>query len=99
MSEELAAFLKQYADSVLVSFWEDDVQDSHSVEQLLNDIERFRHVPMLHLRLPEYRAWAHAHGVHGTPALVAYYRHQPLFRLIGRTTSAELLRRLRNSGL
>ncbi len=45
------------------------------------------------LALAEPRAWAHAHGVHGTPALVVYYRGQPLFRMMGRVTPTELLHR------
>jgi hypothetical protein len=91
--------LRQYADLVLVSFWEDEAEDRRSAERQLSRIDRFRHVPVLHLRLADYRDWAQAHGVHGTPALVAYYRHRPLFRLIGRTTPAELLQRLQDRGL
>jgi hypothetical protein len=99
MSEELVAFLRQYADLVLVSLWEDAAEGRRSAERLLGSLERFRHVPVLHLRLADYRDWAQAHGVHGTPALVVYYRHRPLFRLVGRTTPAELLRRLQDHGL
>ena len=99
MSEELVAFLRQYADLVLVSLWEDEAEGRRSAERLLGSLERFRHVPVLHLRLADYRDWARAHGVHGTPALVVYYRHRPLFRLVGRTTPAELLQRLQEHGL
>lgn len=97
MSEELVAFLRRYTDLVLVSFWEDDVPLVQ--KHLLAALERFQRIPVLHLRLAEYRDWAYAHGVHGTPALVAYYRQQPLFRLIGRTTPEELLQRLLSCGL
>jgi hypothetical protein len=81
------------------SFWDDETEDRRSTERLLGSIDRFRCVPMLHLRLADYRDRARAHGVHGTPALVVYYRHRPLFRLVGRTTPAELLHRLQDRGL
>jgi len=51
---------------------------------------------VLHLRLDEHRPWAHGHGIFGTPALVVYRRRQPLFRIIGRITPDELLRRFRD---
>jgi thiol-disulfide isomerase/thioredoxin len=93
MSSELDAFLQQYHDLVLVNFWEDNCEASRYMAQLLESIEQFQQVPMLRLALAEHRAWAHAHGIHGTPALVVYYRGQLLFRIIGRVTPTELLHR------
>ena len=50
----------------------------------------------MHLKLNEHRLWARDHGVFGTPALVVYYRKRALFRIIGRVTPEELLRRFRD---
>jgi hypothetical protein len=92
MSSDLEAFLQQYSDLVLVTFWEDNSDAGAYMAQLLDHIEPLRQVPVLKLALAEHREWAHSHGVHGTPALIVYYRHQPLFRVIGRVTPEELLR-------
>ncbi len=93
MSRELDDFLRGYADLVLVNFWHEGCEASRYMEQLIGSIERFNDIPVLRLTLPEHRDWAGAHGIYGTPALIVYYRHQPLFRLIGRVTSHELLQR------
>ena len=92
MSSDLEAFLQQYSDLVLVTFWEDTSDAGAYMAQLLDNIEPLRQVPVLNLALAEHREWAHTHGVHGTPALIVYYRHQLLFRVIGRGTPEELLR-------
>jgi thioredoxin-like negative regulator of GroEL len=90
MSSDLAAFLQQYDDLVLVNFWEENCEASAYMARLLDGIEQLRQVPVLKLPLGEHREWAHMHGVHGTPALIAYYRHQPIFRVMGRITPEEL---------
>jgi hypothetical protein len=64
--------------------------------RLLDGIEQLRQVPILKLPLGEHREWAQMHGVHGTPALLAYYRHQLIFRVIGRITPEELRRCFQN---
>jgi hypothetical protein len=92
MSSDLEVFLQQYSDLVLVTFWEENSDAGASMAQLLDNIEPLRQVPVLKLVLAEHREWAHTQGVHGTPALIVYYRHQPLFRVIGRVTPEELLR-------
>jgi hypothetical protein len=96
MSSDLEVFLQQYSDLVLVTFWEENHDASAYMAELLENIEPLRRVPVLKLVLAEHREWAHTHGVHGTPALIVYYRHQPLLRVIGRVTPEELLRCFRN---
>jgi thioredoxin-like negative regulator of GroEL len=93
MSDDLDTFLQSYAELVLINLWDEDCEASHYMEQLLSETERFRHIPVLRLRLAEHRDWAQAHGIHGTPALVVYHQHRPLFRLMGRVTAEELLQR------
>lgn len=96
MSNDLEVFLQQYRDLVLVYFWEEHCEASQYMEQLLDSLEPFQRIPMLRLTLAEYRDWAHAHGVYGTPALVAYYRGQPLLRITGRVTPEELRQRFQD---
>jgi len=93
MSNELEAFLQQYRDLVLVNFWDEDCEASQYMARLLDSVEPFHRFPVLRLTLAEHRAWAQAHGVYGTPALVAYYRGQPLLRISGRVTPEELRQR------
>ena len=95
MSRELEAFLQQHPDLVLVHFWQEGCDASRYMAQMLGSLEHFRQVSVLHLELGEHRPWARRHGVFGTPALVAYYRRRALFRIIGRVTPEELLRRFR----
>ena len=92
MTNDLETFLEQYRDLVLVTFWEEDSEVSAYMAQLLDRVEPLQQVPILKLKLDEHRDWAHNHGVHGTPALIAYYQHQPLVKVIGRVTPEELLR-------
>ena len=92
MSSDLEVFLQQYDDLVLVTLWEENCEASAYMVQLLESIEQLRRVPVLKLLLSEHREWAHQHGIHGTPALIGYYRHQLLFRMVGRLTPEELLR-------
>lgn len=96
MSRELETFLQQHPDLVLVNFWQEGCAASRYMAQMLGTLEEFRRVSVLHLRLGEHRTWAHGHGIFGTPALVVYCRRQPLFRIIGRITPDELLRRFRD---
>ena len=96
MSSDLETFLRQYDGLVLVNFWEENSEASASMARLLDSIQQFRQVPILKLLLADHREWAHLHGVHGTPALIAYYRHEPIFRAIGRITPEELLRCFQN---
>jgi thiol-disulfide isomerase/thioredoxin len=96
MSSDLAAFLQHYDDLVLVNFWQENCQASAYMARLLDSIEQLRQVPILKLPLGEHRQWAQMHGVYGTPALLAYYQHQPIFRVIGRITPEELLRCFQN---
>jgi hypothetical protein len=96
MSSDLEVFLQQYDDLVLVTLWEENCEASAYMAQLLENIAELRRIPVLKLWLAEHREWAHQHGVHGTPALIVYYRHQPLFRVMGRVTPAELLRCFQN---
>jgi hypothetical protein len=84
---------------VLVNLWERNCQASLYMEQLMGDLERVKPIPVLRLTLTEYRAWATAHGIYGTPALLVYHNGYPLFRVIGRVTPAELLQRLAEHGL
>jgi hypothetical protein len=99
LHRDLEVFLRHYAGLVLVNLWEQDCQASHSMDQLMGELEHAERIPVLRLTLTEYRDWAHAHGIYGTPALVAYYQGRPAFRLIGRVTSTELLQRLHDYGL
>jgi hypothetical protein len=99
MRSDLAAFLQQYDDLVLVNFWEENCEASTYMARLLDSIEQFRQVPVLKLLLAEHREWADLHGVHGTPALIAYYRHQPILRVMGRITPEELRRCFQNQPL
>jgi thioredoxin-like negative regulator of GroEL len=96
MSSDLEVFLQQYDDLVLVTLWEENCEASAYMSQLLESIEQLRRVPVLKLLLAEHREWANQHGVHGTPALIVYYRHQPLFRVVGRVTPEELFRWFQN---
>lgn len=96
MSSDLEVFLQQYDDLVLVTLWEEHCEASAHMAQLLDSMEQLRRIPVLKLLLAEHREWANQHGVHGTPALVVYYRHQPLFRVMGRVTPEELLRCFQN---
>ncbi|MGQ4808733.1 hypothetical protein NKDENANG_02121 [Candidatus Entotheonellaceae bacterium PAL068K] len=99
MSGELEVFLQRCAGLVLVNLWEQDCAASHDMDRLMQKFERTVRVPVLRLTLTEYRHWAGVHGIYGTPALIAYHQGRPLFRLIGRVTSTELLQRLRHYGL
>lgn len=94
MSNDLEAFLQSYADLVLVYFWQEESELNAYIERLTAAIDRFKNVPIIQLTLSEHVEWAQAHGVYGTPAIIVYYQHQPLFRLIGRATPDELLKRL-----
>lgn len=96
MSRELETFLQRHPDMVLVNFWQEGCEASRYMAQMLGTLEEFQRLSVLHLRLDEHRPWASGHGVFGTPALVAYCRRRPLFRLIGRVTSEELMRRFRD---
>ena len=96
MSRELETFLQRHPDLVLVSFWQEGCDASRYMAQMLATLEAFQRVSVLHLRLDEHRPWARGHGIFGTPALVVYRRRQPLFRIIGRITPDELLRRFRD---
>ena len=95
MSGELETFLRQYPDLVLVNFWQEGCDASRYMAQMLAGLGHFQQVSILHLKLAEHRPWARDHGVFGTPALVVYYRKRALFRIIGRVTPEELLRRVR----
>ncbi len=95
MSRELETFLQQYPDLVLVNFWQEGCDASRHMAQMLGGLDDFQQVSVLHLKLSEHRPWACDHGVFGTPALVVYYRSRVLFRIIGRVTPEELLRRFR----
>lgn len=99
MSRELEIFLRQYPDLVLVNFWQEGCDASRYMAQMLGGLEHFQQVSVLHLKLADHRPWARHHGVFGTPALVAYYRSRALFRIIGRVTPEELLRRFRELGV
>lgn len=93
MSKELEEFLRTYSELVLVNLWDEECEASRYMERLMGEIERLKRVPVLRLYLADHRDWAKAHGVYGTPALIVYYHGRPLFRLIGRVTTAELLQR------
>ena len=95
MSRELETFLRRYPELVLVNFWQEGCDASRYMAQMLAGLEHFQQVSVLHLKLAEHRPWARDHGVFGTPALVVYYRKRALFRIIGRVTPEELLRRFR----
>jgi thiol-disulfide isomerase/thioredoxin len=99
MSGDLEKFLRDYSGLVLVNLWADDCDASRYMDQLMREIERYAAIPVLRLTLHEHREWATAHGIYGTPALIAYYQNRPLFRLIGRVTPAELLQHLRQHGV
>jgi thiol-disulfide isomerase/thioredoxin len=99
MYGDLEAFLHSYVGLVLVNLWEQDCHASRYMDQLMQELERFRRIPILRLTLTEYRDWARAHGIYGTPALIAYYHGRPLFRLIGRVTPTEILQRLQHYDL
>jgi thiol-disulfide isomerase/thioredoxin len=99
MPGDLETFLHSYTGLVLVNLWGQGCEASLYMDHIMCEFERVTHVPVLRLTLTEYRDWARAHGIYGTPALVVYYQGRPLFRLIGRTTPAELLRRLRRHGI
>lgn len=94
MRNDLEAFLQSYADLVVVYLWQEDSESSTYIEGLTGAIDRFKNVPIIRLTLSEHIEWAQAHGVYGTPAIVVYYQHRLLFRLIGRATPGELLQRL-----
>ncbi len=101
MPGDLELFLQRHAGLVLVNLWEQGCAASHDMERLMQEFEDTVPVPVpvLRLTLTEYRHWAGVHGIYGTPALIAYYQGRSVFRLIGRTTSSELLQRLRLYGL
>lgn len=99
MYGDLDIFLRSYAGLVLVNLWERNCQASLYMDQLMRELERLRPIPILRLTLTEYRAWAGAHGIYGTPALIAYHDGCPLFRVIGRVTPTDLLQRLAEHGL
>ena len=99
MYRDLEVFLHSYAGLVLVNLWEQNCQASLHMDQLMRELERFKPIPIMRLTLTEYRDWAGAHGIYGTPALIAYHDGRPLFRLIGRVTPTELLQRLVEHGL
>ena len=96
MNRELETFLQQHRDLVLLNFWQEGCDASRYMAQMLATLEEFQRLSVLHLRLDEHRPWARGHGVFGTPALLAYCGRQPLFRIIGRVTPEELMRRLRD---
>ena len=98
MHRDLEAFLRSYAGLVFVNLWEQDCHASLYMDQLMQELERFRRIPILRLTLTEYRDWAKAHGIYGTPALIVYDHGRPLFRLIGRVTPTEILQRLQDYG-
>jgi thiol-disulfide isomerase/thioredoxin len=96
MSRELETFLQQYPDLVLVNFWQEGCDASRYMAQMLATLEQFQRVSVLHLKLNEHRPWARGHGIFGTPALVVYCHSRALFRVIGRVTPDELVRRFRD---
>ena len=96
MSRELETFLQQHPDLVLLNFWQEGCDASRYMAEMLATLEEFQRLSVLHLRLDEHRPWARGHGVFGTPALLAYGGRKPLFRMIGRVTPEELVRRLRD---
>jgi hypothetical protein len=99
MSNDLEAFLQSYSDLVVVYFWQEESESNAYIERLTGAVDRFKNVPIIQLTFSEHVAWAQAHGVYGTPAIIVYYQHQPLFRLIGRVTPSELLQRLKDFGV
>lgn len=99
MPSDLEHFLQEYTGLVLVNLWADDCDASRYMDRLMHEFEQFAAIPVLRLMLREHREWAVAHGIYGTPALIAYYQSRPLFRLIGRVTPDELMRRLRQHGI
>ena len=99
MYDDLEALLQGYAELILVSLWDSRCEASLYMDQLVQEFERRLSLPIIRLKLAEYRDWAGTHGIYGTPALVAYYRGRPVFRLIGRITPSELLQRLQAFGV
>ena len=99
MSWELEEFLHTYSDLVLVHFQHENCEASRYMEQLLGSIERLKSTPVLHLALNEHREWAQAHGIYGTPALIVYYQHRVVCRIVGRVTPEELLQHFANMNL
>ena len=94
MDGDLERLLHEHSELIFVNLWDSDCEASQYMDQLMRELEHRTTVSVLRLNLTEYRDWAIRHGIYGTPALVAYYRGRPLFRLIGRVTLAELLQRM-----
>ena len=95
MSSELEDLLRQHPDLVLVNFWQEGCHASLYMGHMLATLEEFQRLSVLHLRFDDHRPWARAHGIFGTPALVAFCRRRPMFRVVGRVTPEELIRRFR----
>ena len=99
MEQDLEHLLRNNTALVLINIWDDDCDASLYMEQLMQAFEQYASALVLRLTLTEYREWAHAHGIYGTPALVAYRQGRLLFRVLGRITPEELLQRLRQCGI
>jgi thioredoxin-like negative regulator of GroEL len=99
MEQDLDRLLHNTAALILINIWEDNCEASLHMKELMEAFEHYATALVLRLSLTEYREWAQAHGIHGTPALVAYQQGRPLFRILGRVTPAELLQRLRQCGI
>lgn len=95
MEQDLDHLLRNNTALILINIWEDDCDASLYMEQLMQAFEQYASALILRLTLTEYREWAQAHGIYGTPALVAYQQGRLLFRILGRVTPEELLQRLR----
>ncbi len=99
MDYDLEDILHSSTELVLINLWADDCDASVVMDELMQEVEPHAPSLVLRLTLTEYRAWAQAHGIYGTPALVAYYQGRLLFRILGRVTPAELRQRLRQYGI
>lgn len=99
MEQELDTLLHNNTALILITIRADDCDASLYMDQLMQAFEHYASALILRLDLSEYREWARAHGVYGTPALVAYQHGRPLFRMLGRVTPMELLQRLRQYGI
>ena len=99
MNRDLEEFLSSYTDLVLVRLWDENCEASRYMEQLIAETDRFNQTPVLHLTLSDHQEWAQQHGIFGTPALIAYYHHRPILRILGRVTPAELLQRFLDANL
>lgn len=99
MAPDLDHLLHDNTALILINIRQDDCDASLYMDQLMQAFEHYARALILRLNLTEYREWAQAHGIYGTPALVAYQHGRPLFRMLGRVTPTELLQRLRQYGV